>query len=335
MIIVNQTIPRALRQPRLHRRRRSTAIVAYIDEHKTILGAPHLNGRAPAGVRLLDGRQHDPLHGSREDDGGGAAVHLAAPSPRRSTCPRTSRSKTSSSSTSTRGSSASRRSPSTATTARWPSRSPRRRRAARPVRRGAGRRACRRRSSSGSSSTSSCRSRCARSCRAPALEDVRVPGRRLQGLRHRRRVRGRPSGRDLPPGRPSRAPPSPASWTRSPSRSATACSTACRCEAFVETFTNMRFEPAGMTDDPDLRIATSLVDYIFRRLAVEYLPFEERRRARHPHGRRAHAADAARRRGGVDADRDDLAELPLDDQRAVGVGQHAGVGAAARRRART
>jgi len=47
-------------------------------------------------------------------------------------------------------------------------------------------------------------------------------------------------------------------------------------EAFVEMFTNMRFEPAGMTDDPDIRFATSLVDYIFRRLAVEYLPFEKR-----------------------------------------------------------
>jgi ribonucleoside-diphosphate reductase alpha chain len=46
--------------------------------------------------------------------------------------------------------------------------------------------------------------------------------------------------------------------------------------AFVETFTNRRFEPAGMTDDPDIRIATSLVDYIFRKLAVEYLPYEER-----------------------------------------------------------
>ncbi len=31
-----------------------------------------------------------------------------------------------------------------------------------------------------------------------------------------------------------------------------------------------------MTDDPDLRIATSLVDYIFRKLAVEYLPYDER-----------------------------------------------------------
>jgi ribonucleoside-diphosphate reductase alpha chain len=47
-------------------------------------------------------------------------------------------------------------------------------------------------------------------------------------------------------------------------------------KAFVEMFTNMRFEPAGMTDDPDLRIASSLVDYIFRRLAVDYLRYEDR-----------------------------------------------------------
>ena len=47
-------------------------------------------------------------------------------------------------------------------------------------------------------------------------------------------------------------------------------------EAFVDMFTNMRFEPAGMTDDPDIRFATSLVDYIFRRLAVEYLTYERR-----------------------------------------------------------
>jgi ribonucleoside-diphosphate reductase alpha chain len=45
---------------------------------------------------------------------------------------------------------------------------------------------------------------------------------------------------------------------------------------FVKKYTNMRFEPAGMTDDPDLRIAQSLMDYIFRRLAVDYLPYEER-----------------------------------------------------------
>jgi ribonucleoside-diphosphate reductase alpha chain len=45
---------------------------------------------------------------------------------------------------------------------------------------------------------------------------------------------------------------------------------------FVEAFTNTRFEPAGITDDPDLRIATSILDYIFRRLAVDYLRYEER-----------------------------------------------------------
>jgi ribonucleoside-diphosphate reductase alpha chain len=45
---------------------------------------------------------------------------------------------------------------------------------------------------------------------------------------------------------------------------------------FVRHFTNMRFEPAGMTDDPDLRFASSLVDYIFRRLAVEYMGETER-----------------------------------------------------------
>jgi len=46
--------------------------------------------------------------------------------------------------------------------------------------------------------------------------------------------------------------------------------------AYVETFTNMRFEPAGMTDDPDIRFASSILDYIFRRLAVDYLSLEER-----------------------------------------------------------
>jgi len=46
--------------------------------------------------------------------------------------------------------------------------------------------------------------------------------------------------------------------------------------AYVEAYTNVRFEPAGITDDPDLRIVTSLVDYIFRRLALEYLTLEER-----------------------------------------------------------
>jgi ribonucleoside-diphosphate reductase alpha chain len=47
-------------------------------------------------------------------------------------------------------------------------------------------------------------------------------------------------------------------------------------ETFVEKFTNLRFEPSGMTDDPDVRIAQSMMDYIFRRLALDYLPFDTR-----------------------------------------------------------
>ncbi len=47
-------------------------------------------------------------------------------------------------------------------------------------------------------------------------------------------------------------------------------------EAFVSKFVNMRFDPAGMTDDPDVRIATSVMDYLFRRLALDYLPVEKR-----------------------------------------------------------
>ena len=47
-------------------------------------------------------------------------------------------------------------------------------------------------------------------------------------------------------------------------------------ESFVQKFTNLKFEPAGMTDDPDIRIAQSITDYIFRRLALDYLSFDER-----------------------------------------------------------
>jgi ribonucleoside-diphosphate reductase alpha chain len=45
---------------------------------------------------------------------------------------------------------------------------------------------------------------------------------------------------------------------------------------YVRKYSNMRFEPAGITDDPELRIATSLMDYIFRRLALDYLSRQER-----------------------------------------------------------
>ena len=47
-------------------------------------------------------------------------------------------------------------------------------------------------------------------------------------------------------------------------------------EAYVSAFVGMRFDPAGITDDPELRIASSLIDYLFRKLAVEYLSFSHR-----------------------------------------------------------
>jgi ribonucleoside-diphosphate reductase alpha chain len=47
-------------------------------------------------------------------------------------------------------------------------------------------------------------------------------------------------------------------------------------ETYVEKFMNMRFEPAGMTDDSDIRMASSVMDYIFRRLALDFLPYERR-----------------------------------------------------------
>ena len=77
--IVNNTVPKAL--ARLgYDKDEVRAIVEFVDENDTIEGAPQLAGRAPAGLRLrLQAGQRlalDPLHGARQDAGGGAAVHL-------------------------------------------------------------------------------------------------------------------------------------------------------------------------------------------------------------------------------------------------------------------
>ena len=42
-------------------------------------------------------------------------------------------------------------------------------------------------------------------------------------------------------------------------------------EEFVEKFVFTRFEPAGMVDHPNIKSTTSIVDFIFRALAYEYL----------------------------------------------------------------
>ncbi len=100
-------------------------------------------------------------------------------------------------------------------------------------------------------------------------------------------------------------------------------------EAFAEKFTNMRFEPAGMTDDPDLRIATSLVDYIFRRLVVEYVDYETRRdMGVLTVGERTQPTLPGVEEASI-AERDRLRRAPAGRPGAVGVDHHAGVDSAA------
>ena len=106
---------------------------------------------------------------------------------------------------------------------------------------------------------------------------------------------------------------------------------------YVRKYSNMKFEPAGITDDAELRIATSLVDYIFRRLALDYLTYRGAARAGGPLDRGADPADAARRRG----ERDPLGRpgrrrpeppAPVGRRRTVAAGATAaGPGRAARR----
>ncbi|HWG99503.1 MAG TPA: vitamin B12-dependent ribonucleotide reductase, partial [Pilimelia sp.] len=80
-------------------------------------------------------------------------------------------------------------------------------------------------------------------------------------------------------------------------------------ESYVSKFTNMRFEPAGMTDDPEIRMATSLMDYIFRRLALDFLPYE--RRAELGIFTTAERAEQVRGDAGEDAGGVDLAEAAV------------------------
>ena len=185
--------PRLRRRPdrrhrRLHRRRE-------VDRRRAAPVA-----RAPAGVRLLDGRQHDPLRGPRPHAGGGAAVPQRAPSSKTTNMPEDVtveevehlhqlawelglKSIAIYRDNCKVGQPLSTTKKAVERTAR---------RADHVVAESG-----RRRSSSGSSRRSSI-ARCARSCRAAAGAHVRVPRRRLQGLRHDRRVRRRPPGRGLP-----------------------------------------------------------------------------------------------------------------------------------------
>src|SRR5438128_4049733 len=46
-------------------------------------------------------------------------------------------------------------------------------------------------------------------------------------------------------------------------------------EVWVSKFSHMRFEPSGLTNDPDIRVAKSIVDYVFRWLGKKFLTTEQ------------------------------------------------------------
>ncbi len=75
---------------------------------------------------------------------------------------------------------------------------------------------------------------------------------------------------------PRRAQPCAVSWTPLPLSVSYGLQYGVPLKKFVRTFTNTSFAPAGITDDPDIRTASSLIDYIFRRLAITYLNFDDR-----------------------------------------------------------
>ena len=62
-------------------------------------------------------------------------------------------------------------------------------------------------------------------------------------------------------------------------------------EVYVNKFSHTRFEPMGHTKNPDIRIAKSLVDYIFRWLGITFLPGYREAMLGQP------AADESRRHG--------------------------------------
>ena len=79
MFIVNQTMPRALRRLG-YSDEQVDKIVAYIDEHKTIIGAPGPTREHLPVFACSMGDNIDPLHGPREDDGARCNRSSRAPS---------------------------------------------------------------------------------------------------------------------------------------------------------------------------------------------------------------------------------------------------------------
>ena len=106
-----------------------------------------------------------------------------------------------------------------------------------------------------------------------------VRHRRLQGLHHRRDVRRRRPRRDVPRHVQGGLDDLRVRRLLRPGDLLQRCSTACRCRTLVDKFSHTRFEPAGLTKNPNVRIAKSIVDYVFRWMATKFLSPDAQLRA--------------------------------------------------------
>ena len=263
MKIVNTTVPMALTKLG-YTPQQVNEIIDYIDENETIEGAPHVKEPHLAvfdcAFKPARGAAVHPLHGPHQDDGRRRSRSCRARSRRRSTCRRTRRSRRSSRPTSIRGASARRPCRSIATAASGRSRSTR----ARTPCSKAGRLDARGRSGGR-------RSRRAASCRTSA-----------QAITHKFDIAGHEGYITVglfEDGKPGEIFLVMAKEGSTISGFADAFAQAI-CYALqygvplqdlVDKFSHVRFEPSGMTRNPDVRFAKSIVDYIFRWMAAKFL----------------------------------------------------------------
>ncbi len=262
-------------------------IIEYIDENETIEGAPHIKEQAPAGVRLRvqagARRALDPLHGPHPDDGRGAAVPLGRDLktvnvPKDATVEEIQQAYIESWRHGRQGG------------VDLPRRLQADAAAEHVARQGEGGGGGRR---SGSDAGASCRTSATRSPTSSTSPATRATS---------------PSA-STRTARPAR---SSSSWRRKARRSpgfadafAQAISYALQygvpLQDLVDKFSHVRFEPSGMTKNPDVRFAKSIVDYIFRWMAAKFLSPEAQFRAgvnnREELVDDAGAAAARRRRG--------------------------------------
>ena len=126
----------------------------------------------------------------------------------------------------------------------------------------------------------------AQAARRAPRHHAQVRHRRPRGLHHGGPLRGRRTRRDLPRDGEGRARRSRASPTRSRRPSRYALQYGVPLQVLVDKFSHVRFEPSGMTQNPEVRFAKSIVDYVFRWMATKFLSPEAQWNGRRQRPRR-------------------------------------------------